>query len=276
MPRERLYFFGVHGLVDGDGMSNFLLRNCLATMRQKPMDITRFVVLDDADREKIRVAQGFPLAEAGAARCTKAEPGFRDEHCELFKHAGLEWPPSLTELALNNLRYKLGGLGERCMEVVYFMDQHFPPHGPLLQTPQLEFMDVNSSLARLLNWQPGSGEEKFAELRYPWCGSPRTITGQSKIVMRTAQAGVPSSVRLLEGWEVMALIGWSPNMWKKGGPFVQPEVMCNMAGNAFSGFAVGPVLVATLALMGRPSTSARSPPQGRDGGSEDSDGSESD
>lgn len=266
VARDRLYFFGVHGLQDGDGMANFLFKNCMTGMRQKPMDITRFIVLNDADRATIRAKYKLPRGEGAAARCSKGEPVFRDEHCELFKHAGLEWPPALTATAQQDLHYNLTGLGERALEVVYFLDKHFPPKIVGTDKPELEFLDVNNSLGRLLKWQSSSSFKEFMELQSPWAPSPRTITGQSKIVMRSAQVGVPTSVRCLEGWEVMSLIGWSPSMWKEGGPFVQPEVMCNMAGNAFSGFAVGPVLVAALSLLGRHSTAAPAPSPGHAAG----------
>ena len=50
----------------------------------------------------------------------------------------------------------------------------------------------------------------------------------------------------------MQLAGWTLDMWKVGGPFVSQAVMMNMAGNAFSAFAVTPVIVVTWALAGMP------------------------
>ena len=54
-------------------------------------------------------------------------------------------------------------------------------------------------------------------------------------------------IRILEGWEHMAMVGWDrKKRFCPGRPTISHEGLVSVAGNAFSGFAVFPVLVAGL------------------------------
>eukprot|EP00969_Alexandrium_andersonii_P249296 11018094-Alexandrium_andersonii.AAC.1 len=48
----------------------------------------------------------------------------------------------------------------------------------------------------------------------------------------------------------MALIGWSLNDYKKDTPLPESDLLCNMAGNAFSCFALWPILSASFSALG--------------------------
>jgi hypothetical protein len=64
------------------------------------------------------------------------------------------------------------------------------------------------------------------------------------------------SYRVLSGKELMSLIGWDPSFYQDELQETHDAVLSNLAGNAFSGFAAAPLLIATFALYSRfvPST----------------------
>ena len=59
-------------------------------------------------------------------------------------------------------------------------------------------------------------------------------------------------IKPLSGIEAMQCIGWDKTHWKNGSPYQRNSdvQLRKMAGNAFSGFALAPVLSALLACRG--------------------------
>ena len=64
-------------------------------------------------------------------------------------------------------------------------------------------------------------------------------------------------LRLLTGAEVMHFVGWPYNGWKEMPSY---ETCVSLAGNAMSGYALGPVLNATMCIAGMKGQQSSSPP----------------
>ena len=112
---------------------------------------------------------------------------------------------------------------------------------PPLHPAEAQFLDANCSLERL---SPNGGT--------PWLDNRlMTLVGASKPVMRRRRADGTVEVRLLYGIELMAFIGWHWDDYAEGEcTMLDNATLTSLAGNAFSAFAVGPVLAATLPLLG--------------------------
>ena len=61
-----------------------------------------------------------------------------------------------------------------------------------------------------------------------------------------------SYLRALEGYELMALAGWPRDGWTTDEPLPDRPTCTSLAGNAFSAFAIGPMLIASIAALGIP------------------------
>jgi hypothetical protein len=53
--------------------------------------------------------------------------------------------------------------------------------------------------------------------------------------------------RLMSGMEAMRAIGWDYADWAEQSDHFEPDLLYSLAGNAFSGYQIGPVIAATLA-----------------------------
>ncbi len=109
---------------------------------------------------------------------------------------------------------------------------------------EVQYLDANCSLDRLTR----------ASTNDPWCNHFPTIIGSAKLVMRRrSKTGVPQ-VRPLLGRELMAVVGWGRDDYSRGtsvahDPHEEHNLLTSLAGNAFSAFAIGPALAATLCML---------------------------
>ena len=101
-------------------------------------------------------------------------------------------------------------------------------------------MDANLSMDRLIRGSHG-----------PWVDtSCFTVIGSSVVLMRRRLAG-QISVRLLHGRELISMQGWS-GVDYAGGRYmtsIDNRILSSLAGNAFSGFAVGAVMLASVPIV---------------------------
>lgn len=51
-------------------------------------------------------------------------------------------------------------------------------------------------------------------------------------------------------FEYMAFVGWAFSCWAPGAPAQKADLYSNLAGNAFSAFALAPLMSATIAVFG--------------------------
>ncbi len=98
------------------------------------------------------------------------------------------------------------------------------------------------------------GEKVRNPWRYPLMG---TLTGFSKWFVRRCSADGTLCARLLRGCEHMKAMGWSLEDYLNveelmEGPAGSEDTLKSLAGNAFSGYALGPVLSACMACYGVP------------------------
>jgi hypothetical protein len=110
--------------------------------------------------------------------------------------------------------------------------------------------DVHPSLGQLTGYKVG---DEGLPTSSPWRDTPPTLVGSSLIIVRLAQARV---VRPLLAFEVMQLIGWHSTRWNTSRPFspqrpMPSTALCvELAGNAFSGFAMVPLVSCLAACAG--------------------------
>lgn len=153
---------------------------------------------------------------------------YKAEHMSLFDAIGQEWPAPLGKwnAALDHME-------QRAYEVVVFADAAFPVQGA---EADWEFLDSNAGLSRLVG--PAGAQR-------PWSKAIPTLTGAARIVARRCRGGTVE-VRQLDGIELLQLIGFS--LADLNTSNITHDCATSMAGNAFSAFAIGPVMLAAFAV----------------------------
>ena len=172
---------------------------------------------------------------------------YLEEHNEFFRAIDVKWPPSLVAYP----HVCTTGMFERHVEVAIFLDCCYP-RDPTIEGP--EFIDANHSLGRIMGRSAHDcTKEDFK--KSVWTSQVPTITSMSSILMRWIPPDAKPDVmlRLLTGVELMSVIGWSQVMWA---PNTSAEMLADnstltsLAGNAFSGYSIGPMLLLGIMLTG--------------------------
>ena len=169
----------------------------------------------------------------------------------------MAWPPTLVP----SPAFDFGCLSARAREVAWYFHHAFPLEGGL------EFLDVNKSMSRL------SAQAADGTWKNPWQQDRVSgLTGHTKFVVRYRDETVAGGVRMrpLLAAEYFALQGWCADSFAPSlRSFAHPLLPASLAGNAFSAFQVGPILLAALGCAGSferrilcdsRATSALSPP----------------
>ena len=98
---------------------------------------------------------------------------------------------------------------------------------------------------------PGSSASEIWRAKDPWKSQIHTMTGHSNIVIRfrTGPHGA-TNLREILHFELMRIIGWDVGNWASGVDRSRwdLDLMRSLSGNAFSGFACGPVLCGMVAM----------------------------
>ena len=255
--RERCYWHAVKHKQDGDGVLTSFMHRMLVAMRQNdaPFTFDRFIIYKDEDRRFLLEQLGAPDVKNANKFKKMADPGYKDEHNELYRRYSLSWPPSAE--CLDKYRYDFKGCSPRMIEMIYFLDVVFAfgtdAEVFALQqqgTRTFEFIDANQSLARLVQCLPTQDKK----LTNPWSRRFPTMTGQSAMAMRSMDKLMDQAVvriRLLEGIECMALAGWDHPLYNLELNIPPGPVLTRLAGNAFSAFACGPFAMMGIAAAGR-------------------------
>jgi hypothetical protein len=226
---------------------SMLHQHIMSAMRTEAFPAIRFIADSEACRKEVNAflkdEEEFN-PEGRAAKIMKVDCSYKEEHFVLFQRCGFEWPP-VAAAVVDGFKIRLHGLISRQTEVLHFCHKRFPPTD---DTP-VQFMDANKSLGMLVHYKP---DDPTAELKSPWSDYPKTLVGSCSLIVRiNIKDGCPSNrhvVRPMEGWEYMSMIGWSLSDWDSTGRLPARGILSNMAGNAFSGFAIGPLFVASLCL----------------------------
>lgn len=130
---------------------------------------------------------------------------YKDEH--FFQMSNQQWPPNLASFVHINF----SGMSDRQSEVAMFLDKAFE-YDHSAGVP--EFVDLNLSLGRLV----GSSGGDDAARRKPWSKLIPMLTSSSVILMRwklTDEYMPNVLLRLLKGKELITVIGWHSDFWKR-------------------------------------------------------------
>ena len=170
------------------------------------------------------------------------EPDWTIEHEQLFLLNNLLWPPSddLFKSILDNFGR------EREAQLVYLADAVFKE----VEFSKTTYFDANHAANRVLKPDDASTNVSLdVKLRNPWRLHVPTLTCLSSIAMRTLLKDGSTCITRLHALEQMQLIGWDKSMFRgQRAPWdhATPELLGDMAGNAWSAFAIAPLLVAVV------------------------------
>lgn len=247
--RKRWYLFAVkvgsrHVETNVSDLWTMMHMRFLNGLRTEPLQPDIFVVREE-HRDSVSKALGFSFEEEAVRlpKIAKTDCNYKDEHFELYRSKGYRWPLDLSNCTeFDGYMVQLGGLVPRQAECVVFLHRTFEA------ASAYEFVDVNQGLGMMTNYKAKMDLVDEVELRNPWRPRPNALVGSCCVMVRIKSEKL---IRPLEGFEYMAMIGWSPCEWRRNVGDMPSRSLCsNMAGNAFSAFALGPLVSASLAVAG--------------------------
>ena len=191
----------------------------------------------------------------------QSEASWKTEHLALFHQKfGLEsWPIQDYKATPSWIRFH--GMLPREREQLIFLDRVFPPPPlPAEHWKYFEFLDINSSMQRLIKTHLNSetGETKGT----PWRTSAPTLVGSGKIVMRftvreadkAAAQGKLWTICVFECWEEARMAGWDDTWWSAESQVhthEDVELVSNLFGNMFSAFNYVPFFCSLVSCWGK-------------------------
>jgi site-specific DNA-cytosine methylase len=225
--RERLWFRAFLGDVDNEQKLNHCHAVCSAC-RIPPFSPTVFW---GDNFGELSSATDWWVEDKGGSRT--ADPAFRDEHIAVFREAKLEYPPDFSKFDPALVK-GIKPLEQRGREAVAYAESVEPwPEQMIVQ-----FFDANMSIQYLVG---ASGDRDIWSDRCP------TFASSSKIMARVELTDGERIWVLLPGFLLMRLVGWPTDL-----PDCENnKLMTSFAGNAFSAFSIGPILIGTLSVLSR-------------------------
>jgi hypothetical protein len=164
----------------------------------------------------------------------------------MFQMLNMKWPCSYeSEQEVDDYTCFFGGLSRRQVELVILCHTQYPA----IAAP-VEFLDVNPSVTLVLGFKIGDAS---MPTHSPWKASPPTLVGSALIMIRINTEGI---IRPLDPVEAMQIIGWDQSAWLTAKPYSSTSPMPDaglvheLASNAFSGFAMFPIVSSLLATAG--------------------------
>lgn len=224
------------------GKLSMLHQQYMSCMTIPPLDLHRFIATDERVRMDVCEALGSPEGQlpVDPPKMPKTDTTYKSEHFELFQAYSMPWPAVLQNEYDGGFVIHTEGLTSRQVEVCIFCHKVFPPGDQ-----RFGFMDVNNWLGMLVSYKNQDTEK----LKSPWSDHPRTLVGSATMVVRVND-GHTKVVRPLEGWEYMLLVGWPVGAWQADVPLPPRGILSNLAGNAFSAFAMGATIASSLSVAG--------------------------
>ena len=187
------------------------------------------------------------------------------DHHEIFTASNFDWPVDWSS-GSNEEDVPPDGMYPRERESLLFLHRRFA----FCLENEAEFVEINSSLPRLLQGCVEQDSEYKKFKRSPWRTTPGTLIGSGKVAVRyAAPAGSKPAVvvRLLEPIEYLRCIGWDESFCESQffnlrtlpsvditPPFTlasYSDLIGNMAGNAWSAYSYAAVRTALIATSGR-------------------------
>ena len=258
--RSRSYWAALRGLVGTHAEITHFFKTVHNSFKVKmPMPTSYFITLDEKQRREEAATIGVPLHSEFGPREPKREKDeykWKLEHKLHFEGVGVAWPIDWGAVSAG---LQFNGLLMREREAVVYFDSVFPAK-PATTSPILEFIDVNPSIGRIMksyvDWDLSLKDPTSS----PWHTRPTTIVGSANMVVRISFPGNPvATVRLLECFEYMRMIGWGDDEWAIPELSKPPggerscdylELVANMVGNAYSVYHYGPWNMAMLSTFG--------------------------
>ena len=189
-----------------------------------------------------------PMTEVG-------KDTWKAEHLEAYGDLGIDWPASLPEPSLNlvwfgthaeGFYFCRGYMSVRAAELAFYLMVRCP-----YLSAEPELVDINPSMARLRQGEEASRDvdEADKQKHNPWWkGLVQTLTGGAVPVIRYMSNGY-KVCRPVFGVEAFRAIGWGREDWQ-GSQKWPDRMLVNMAGNAFSAFALLPISQVALSGAG--------------------------
>ena len=211
-----------------------------AALTMDSMDIGEFMLGDEDEFMAWTAEQPLDKKKKGG----KAEPDYTVEHEQIFLVHGIKWPPRC-----DRYRHILDVCNRkpREAELAFLADSLFPE----TEVGVPRYFDANHSTQRLFNPQHDSDEKTLKmKIRNPWRVRVPTLTCKSCIVMRTKNENGDVVVTQIHPIEKMQLIGWDRSFYKNGKKgmweYCTGDLLSDFAGNAWSAFAIAPLLISLL------------------------------
>ncbi|CAK0809841.1 unnamed protein product, partial [Prorocentrum cordatum] len=272
VPRERIYWAAVRGIPKEKYVeaSHFFLDilHAFNVGEMTPAQCNEvFLIKKTQLREGISDSCGLPVYAgtglmSNQSKGPKAsEPNYKTDHHQIFTASGFEWPVNWD--GPRGADVPPDGLYARERESLAFLHWRFP-FDVANGAEYAEFIEINTSLPRLLQGcvEPDSEYERFK--KSPWRPTPGTLIGSGKIAVRYAYDGA-IVVRLLEPVEYLRCIGWGSSfcemqlfsqsaMHALNPPLTQAsyaDLIADMAGNAWSAYSYAAVRTALIATSGK-------------------------
>lgn len=220
--------------VGGDmAKANFL--RIFSSLKIPSLPVEDFLLSD----ELIEAASEPLGTNDGSAKRAKGDVNWKNVHEKAYSEMQMRWPPSEFSEKMRCLGFK-----HRESEVIHFAQAMFPPQA----VNTWEFFDTNHTFERNFRY-PWTEEQ--SQPRNPWKRWVPTLTTASSMVCRVQHSGESEVIfKRLHGLECMRLIGWDLGHFKNGSPFadgvVTPELLADLAGNAWSAFAYLPLAIAAF------------------------------
>ena len=263
--RPRIYLVGYDGLNNEYKLD--LVETALTCMKfvhpsESPLFDNHFLLtpswldaLQAWPKEFLALDAGVGPEQAAKKAKTAKPPVYMAEHLEFYHDAGFEWPPTEAQMRDPIWQHVTPYVSPRAFQVAFFCAMKFPDR---IAEEEHGFIDINFNMRLLLN------TDKLGKLKSPWSPHPGCLLSTTILLMRTLpgtridyDAKVPIwrqwLYRIVCGVELMSMVGWCHTKWGGTMPEWAPhELLTDLAGNAYSAFAVGPVLISAMAAYAMP------------------------
>jgi hypothetical protein len=161
----------------------------------------------------------------------KKDYSFRDEHLKWYKACGIDCPPELDAFPVG-LRTLCANLTERQAEVLIYAEEAEPYGG----IGEFQYSDLNCSLQFHVG-KDGKG--------YVFSSTMPTLACSTILCVRSQLSQNERVWKLIRGRDLMKIIGFYGMIGDHDAKLCQ-----KLAGNAFSGFSAGAVVLAVIGGLG--------------------------
>ena len=261
-PRERLWWEGLKRVVgDHDLITQYFMKMLTAfKMNSDTYDFCQFITIEKELRRQEAKTLGHPFLGDAPVRPpshVKSDPDYKFEHYKLFSKFGLAWPVSFDAIEQDFPTICFAGMFPRQCECAILLATIWP----MPEHVNYECLDINPSFKHMFGnvvdfeMLESTNDAKAAVKGNPWSPNGFTLTGSTKLCIRTRSPSGDICVRLAEGMEYFRLIGWCDALWAHNtltaDVYEFNDLLANMAGNAWCVFHYAPFVMASMSTFGK-------------------------